>query len=233
VIHLLNFEFRHHPARRRMRELVTGGALGSIRHLTWIHHSAGSTLPLRQHGWLFRRELGGGWIGAWASHAIDPVRWVLGEVDLESVHAVLRTDVPRRPTGDADGSTDAVDTEDGLIADILTRGGATVSLDSTFAAPAPTAPRIIVVGTKATLECVADRRITVRSADGEQAEEIDVGSDHVDRHDAAMVRWAEVVRDAVHDRHQIEPSFADGLACDLVLDRLRAGTRVVAPTDVD
>ena len=42
-----------------------------------------------------------------------------------------------------------------------------------------------------------------------------------------------VVRDAVHDRHQIEPSFADGLACDLVLDRLRAGTRVVAPTDVD
>ena len=40
-----------------------------------------------------------------------------------------------------------------------------------------------------------------------------------------MRRWAELVRDAVRDHRPIEPSFADGLACDRVLDQLRRGWR--------
>jgi predicted dehydrogenase len=227
--HLVNFEFRHHPARLRLRELITSGVAGGVRHLAWVHHTAGSTQPMRPHGWLFRRDCGGGWIGAWAPHAVDTVRWLLGDIDVASVHAVLRTDVPVRPSSDGDREPMRVDVEDGLVADFVTTAGATVSLDSTFAAAAASPPRIVVIGGDAVIECLADRRITVRSPAGNAVEEIDVGPPGAERHDVAMSRWAEVVRDAVRDGRQIQPSFADGVECDRVLDRLRAGRRMVAP----
>jgi predicted dehydrogenase len=63
-----------------MRELVAAGALGTVEHVVWTHHSAGSRSPLRPFGWLFDRERGGGWIGAWASHAIDSLRFTFGEI---------------------------------------------------------------------------------------------------------------------------------------------------------
>jgi predicted dehydrogenase len=227
--HFVNFEFRHHPARLRLHELITAGVVGEVRHIAWVHHTAGSTQPMRSHGWLFRRDCGGGWIGAWASHAVDTVRWLLGDIDVESVHAVLRTDVPVRPTSDRDGEPMRVDVEDGMVADFVTAAGATVSLDSTFAAAAASPPRIVVIGSDAMIECVADRRITVRSPAGDARQEIDLGPPGAERHDAAMARWAAVVRDAVRDGRQIGPSFADGVECDRVLDRLRDGRRMVAP----
>jgi hypothetical protein len=38
-----------------------------------------------------------------------------------------------------------------------------------------------------------------------------------------MRAWAERVRDAVREGEPLTPSFADGLACRRVLDRLVAG----------
>jgi hypothetical protein len=45
-----------------------------------------------------------------------------------------------------------------------------------------------------------------------------------DRHDDPMLRFAEVVRDAVTTGEVTPgvPTFADGHACDVVLDQLRA-----------
>ena len=41
VIALCNFEFRFHPVRRLLRELVRTDALGPIEHVQWTHLSAG------------------------------------------------------------------------------------------------------------------------------------------------------------------------------------------------
>jgi predicted dehydrogenase len=219
VVHLVNFEFRHSPGRRRIKELLDDGAVGRPEHLLWTHISAGSRAPLRGHGWLFDRSLGGGWIGAWGSHAVDTIRWLLG--DIVEARAELRTTISERPDGD--GNLVACDAEDGFTATMELESGATVAIDTTFAAPADVAPRIVIIGSEGVIESVADTRISLRRDRGR--EDIDIPQPEGDRHAAPMAAWAEVVRDAVTEGQQIAPSFSDGLACDLVLDQLRYGLR--------
>ncbi len=81
-------------------------------------------------------------------------------------------------------------------------------------------------GTRAVVEVIADDRITIRPAGGERGdiETIDLGTTGADRHLEPMRRFAEVVREAVTSRAVPDhaPTFADGRACDAVLDRLRA-----------
>lgn len=217
-LHLLNFEFRYDPTRELVRSLIADGAVGEPEHVSWTHLSAGSRAPLRPHGWLFDRSAGGGWIGAWGSHAVDFLRWTFG--DVASVAARPRTTIPERP--DRDGHAQPCDAEDGFTAALRLTGGVSVSIDSSFAAPVTLAPRLVVAGSEGVLECVADARVTVRR--GSERKEYERPSDG-DPHLAPMQRWAEVVRDAVADgiAPSGAPTFADGFACAEVLDALRAG----------
>jgi predicted dehydrogenase len=91
VLHLLNFEFRQEPTRVALRQVVADGRIGDPVHLHWAAFNSGSRRPLRQYGWLFDRDLGGGWIGAFGSHVIDTIRWLLGEVT--DATATRRTDI--------------------------------------------------------------------------------------------------------------------------------------------
>ena len=138
---------------------------------------------------------------------------------------MLRTEIDARP--DATGELRPVDAEDGFTAWLRTDRDVSVAIDSSSACAATLASRLVVNGTEGVLECVADARLTLRRDDGTRTDiEVDNGPDpHVE----PMRRWAEVVRDAVRDRRPVEPSFADGLACDRVLDQLRRGTRREPP----
>jgi predicted dehydrogenase len=230
-LHLVNFEFRFDPVRRRMREVVAAGALGPVEHVSWVHVTAGSRLPLRPYGWLFDRERGGGWIGAWASHAIDALRFSFGEVDAV-VSSRPRLAVTHRPDPEApDGPWRECTAEDGLAALLELRGGVSVAVDSTFAASASLPPRITVVGRDATLENVADDRLTLRHG-ATAREHLTVPlRDHPDHHAAPMHALASAVRDAMRSGEASPElaTFADGLACDEVLATLRAAPLVVAP----
>ena len=102
--------------------------------------------------------------------------------------------------------------------------GATVAIDSGFAAVANVTPRFTVFGSEAVAELTGETRISVRRSDGTR-EVIDAeGSASADAHLVPMRRFAEVVRDAVSSRTVPAgaPTFADGRACDEVLARLRA-----------
>jgi predicted dehydrogenase len=218
-IHLLNFEFRYDPMREQLRTLLASGAIGAPEHASWTHVSAGSRVPLRAHGWLFDRSMGGGFVGAWGSHAIDTLRLSIGEV--VAAEGVCRTTVTTRP--DRDGRPQSCDAEDGFIASLMFAGGATAAIDATFAATASIAPRLVVSGSDGVLECVADARITVKRSDGTRDEHTrpETGGDpHVE----PMQRFAVVVRDALEAGvvPPGAPTFADGLACARVLDAIRA-----------
>jgi predicted dehydrogenase len=177
---------------------------------------------LRRYGWLFDRERGGGWIGAWGSHAIDTIRWCFGEI--AAVDARARIDIAERP--DEHGALHECTAEDGITATLGLATGATVSIDSTFAASAAVPPRLTVLGADAVCEIVADVRIGVRRSDGTREDLTPAPRTRsgTDRHDDPMRRFAEVVRDVVTSGEVPPgvPTFADGRACDVVLDRLRA-----------
>jgi predicted dehydrogenase len=86
------------------------------------------------------------------------------------------------------------------------------------------AHRIVVTGSEGVLEVVGDQKVTWRRADGTRDEFSEVRSEaEGDPHLVPMRRWAELLRDAVRSGEPIVPSFADGLACRRVLDRLLAG----------
>ncbi len=230
VIALCNFEFRYAPARTMLRGLVQDGWIGAVEHVQWTHISAGSRVPLRPFGWLFDRGLGGGWIGAWGSHAIDTLRFTFG-AEVDETRALPRIDVAERP--DADGVMHECTAEDGLAAALVLANGVTVTIDSSFAATVNVPPRLTVYGAGGALEVVADTRITLRGADG-QTQTIDVPEPEGDRHTEPMRQFAHVVRDAIVSGEVPvhAPTFADGRACDSVLDALRAAP-MTRPEDVE
>jgi predicted dehydrogenase len=219
VVALLNFEFRHHPGRARLRELVQDGAVGTVEHVQWNAFNAGSRIPLRSYGWLFDASRGGGWIGAWGSHAIDFLRWTFGEL----TDAGARTQVTIAERPDRDGNRFECTAEDAFTAWMRTAGGATVTIDTSFVAPANVPPRITVLGSGGVLESVGDQRITLRTNEG-ASEVFAFDAPAEDPHLVPMRAWAQVVRDAVRDGKvpDGEPTFTDGVECARVMDRLRA-----------
>ena len=205
-----NFEFRFAPARQRLRDLVQSGELGTIEHVQWMHISSGSRVPLRKWGWLFDRDRGGGWVGAWASHAVDTLRWMFGEI--ADVRSQPRTDIRERP--DEHGTMHPCTAEDGLTATLVLENGTTVVIDSSFAAAATVAPRLTVFGSAAVAELVNDARLVVHGQD--IREDFASNSDH---HVQPMQRFAAAL--TTEEPALDLPTFADGLACDRVLTRLR------------
>jgi predicted dehydrogenase len=217
VVHAVNFEFRHQPARRRVHDLVRADAIGRVEHVQWTSTSAVFRRPLREHGWLFDRSRGGGWVGAWGSHAVDALRWLVGEISDARAHC--RVTIPERPG--PDGRPHPVDAEDAFTAWFEFDSGSTAAMDSSSVAPASVAHRIVITGSAGVLEVVADTKVIWRRGDGTREEFEDVRSERGgDPHLVAMQRWAELVRNAVRDGEPIVPSFTDGLACRRVLDRL-------------
>jgi predicted dehydrogenase len=216
VLHLLNFEFRQDPTRVALRQVVGSGGIGAPVHLHWTAFNSGSRRPLRPYGWLFDREAGGGWIGAFGSHVIDTVRWMVGEI--ASATATRRTDIPERP--DATGTMHRCTAEDAFTAQLQIEGGATATIDTAFAAPVNVMPRLTVFGTEGVAELVGASELHVRRA-GEPPTVQTFAPFDGDPHLPAMRPWAALVREAVETRRQITPSFADGVACARVMDMLR------------
>ncbi len=218
AVALLNFEFRHHPGRIALRALLQDGAIGTVEHVQWTVFGAGFRVPVRPYGWLFDRERGGGWIGAWGSHVIDFLRWTFG--DLVDASARLRTDMPERP--DAEGTMHRCTAEDGFTALLTTGSGASVTIDTTFVATKNAPPRVVVLGSDGTLESIADGRITLRNDSGTQ-EVFTFDPPREDPHLVPMRAWAEVVRDSVREGAVPEgvPTFVDGVEVAKVMDALR------------
>ncbi len=214
----VNFEFRFHPARIALRDLVRSGRIGSVEHISWIHHTAGSRVPLRPHGWLFETAAGGGWAGAWSSHVLDAVRWVTG-AEIDDVAGTRRQAIVDRPS--RDGVTRRGDAEDGFTASLTLDSGATVGIDSTFAAPRSLPSRVDVIGSDGLISVVADEQIVVRLVDGTK-QELTIpalaGDPHLGPMQVLAAHLVAMVRGG--SPHADLATFADGRACRRALDRV-------------
>lgn len=218
IPHFVDLEFRCDPIREHMHALVADGAVGTIEHVAWLHLTSGSRHPRRVYGWLFDAARGGGFIRAWAPHAVDFVRWCAGEV--REATAARRLTVAERP--DADGEMRECSAEDGFTATLATVGGATVMFDASFAASTSVAPRLVLAGSDGVLVNEGDQRLTL--VRGAEREVVATAAPGADRHEEPMRRFAARVVDAVRtEKNPGLPTLADGVAIARVLDKLRSG----------
>jgi predicted dehydrogenase len=218
VLAFLNFENRYDAARMRMRALIEDGAIGMPEHAQFSMLLSTTRLPLRPYGWLFDDALGGGWLRALGSHLVDWSRWTFGEV--VDASGQLRTAITVRPG--ADGDLHRCTADDGFLAALRSERGVTTVIDSSSAAPVNVTPTLVVVGSAGVLESVADRRIALHTETG--AKELFAADAGGNALFSAQRAFAGVIRDAVRDgvAPAGAPTFADGLAWNEVMERIRA-----------
>jgi predicted dehydrogenase len=221
VIHLINFEFRHDPARQQIKQWIDLGVIGEVHHMAWTMYSNGS--QGRRYGWLFDKDAGGGWIGAYGAHVIDAMRWMVGEI--ESAQSTCRTDISTRTT--ASGESFDCTAEDAFSATLLFENGATGMIDTCFGNSEYRPQLIEVLGTEGAivLNGVSDLQLRIG---GEEKERLHFDPPPGDPHEPAFRNWAAAVVKAVLEKEQIRPSFEDGVACAVVMDDLR--TNAVWPS---
>jgi predicted dehydrogenase len=111
VVDCVGFNYRHVPAIARARRVVASGEIGVPTHarvqlLTDYAAHPGSPLS-----WRYAVDRGGhGVLGDLASHGVDLLRFVLG--DVTGVLAQTAIHIPRRPIADAHGHYAVLDVTD-------------------------------------------------------------------------------------------------------------------------
>jgi predicted dehydrogenase len=218
VLNFLNFEFRRDPLRLKLKSLIEGGAIGAPQHVSWT--SLMDRGRNRPHGWLFEKETGGGWIGAYGSHVVDALRWLFGEVAEAKGH--LRTEVKERrdrerPTELSHPCT----AEDAFTAWLRMESGVTVSIDTAFAAAVTAPERFVVFGDQGALQVSGGKEVLLLKPDREP-ERFTFREGETDPHKPGIDLWIAEICKAVAEGRQLAPDFRDGLACAKTLDRLRA-----------
>lgn len=213
VLHFVNFENRYDPARQCVRAAIADGAIGEPEHVAFTMLMSVSRWPLRPYGWLFDAAAGGGWLRAMGSHLIDFTRWTFGEI--VDVASQLRTAVTERT--DAEGDVHRCTAEDGFALMLRSEHGVSVVMNSSSAASLNLPLSMLVVGSHGLLEELGSQ-VVLRTREGDRKVlDVEGSSDPLF---VAMQRYAEVVRDAVHERYvpADTPTFDDGLACALVIE---------------
>lgn len=218
VLHFLNFEFRCDPQREKLKALLDEHAVGQPLHLSYTSHlSYGRAMP---HGWLFDKELGGGWIGAFASHVVDSLHWLFG--DVVDVRCQPRIDVMARKDRDPDDDTKHRATaEDAVVAVFRMENGVTACLDTSFSAAVELPAEISLLGSDGVIQLPPDSDVVLRRH--RQEPQRFMTSDGGDPIQRAMQRWLARVTEAVKARQPMTPDFATGFRCARVLDAMRSG----------
>lgn len=241
---MVGFNYRRVPALALARQRISEGALGTVRQVRisylqdWlVDDGAPMTWRLR------REEAGSGALGDLGSHAVDQVRFLLGQ-EVVDVSGSTETFVPRREGPDG---PESVTVDDAAWATLRTDAGAVVSLEvSRMATGRKNGLSIEVFGSAGALSFDLEslNELWVSSGDTgfcrtlvTEPDHPYVGSwwppghvlgwDHTFTHQAA-----DFVRAIAHDQDP-SPSFEDGLAVQRVLDAIDhdAGGRRAARYD--
>ena len=233
---MVGFNYRRVPALALAQRHIAEGRLGDVRQVRvsylqdWL---ADDAAPMT---WRLRRELAGsGALGDLASHAVDQVRFLLGQ-EVTAVNAMTHTFVPQR-TG-ADGPEE-VTVDDAAWGTLRTDGGAVVSLEVTRMATArKNALGIEVYGSNGALrfdlESLNHLDVCLDGADSFSRQLVTEQHDpyidgwwppgHVLGWDATFTNQAADFLAALAAGREPTPSFEDGIAVQRVLAAIEASS---------
>lgn len=215
LFNALNFEFRFLPIRRTLKQLIDDGAIGTPERVLWTSESSLSRDPMRPFGWIFEESLGGGWLRAWGSHAVDHAAWLFGSVKARDAR-LFRT-LAERP--DPVGELHAVTADDGFAIALDTVANVDVRVSSSFAAPVTLPEQLLVVGNEAVLALNADVSLAVMRP-GQETEIIEDHERVLPPVPHALRLLLADLREAMQNGTEFEATFEAGLACARVLDDL-------------
>lgn len=122
----LNFEFRFVPAWMQLKTLLSENYVGQTRliKIDWL--VPGRADPTRPWSWHASKELGGGSLGALASHTFDYIAWLFGPV--KRLCARLTTTIPTRPDPNS-GKAKTVDADDTCVLILELQDGTTCQIN--------------------------------------------------------------------------------------------------------
>jgi predicted dehydrogenase len=243
-VHMIDHELRFNPNRMRIAELIHGGELGEIRHVSIANVGNSWTDPAsRPKGdWWSLAERGGGRLGANGSHQTDLLRWWLGEVAW--VTGAALTMVPDRTdpataepwTATADDVTHfTLEMASGAFAQVLLSGVAAHPLGNTTQ----------ICGAKGTILISNDDERLHFARAGQSFADITADDPNASLPGLGRGIWnvsvVALLRELTTAIRENRPpargaTFHDGLANQRVLDAVRrSGTdrRALRPEDVD
>jgi predicted dehydrogenase len=134
----VGFNYRHAPAVALARQLIAGGEIGRVTHSRFRFFSDYAAHPEGALTWRFERARGGnGVLGDLASHGVDLVRHLLGEIDALVADTAIFVPQRARPSATAVGHTRAtggelgpVENEDYVSSQLRMSSGARVVLEA-------------------------------------------------------------------------------------------------------
>jgi predicted dehydrogenase len=230
---LIDHELRFDPRRIALRELVNGGALGEVLHITYTIYSSGRRDPAQPWSWWSDQAQGGGMWGAVGSHAVDAVRVLAGEVD--AVRGRIETFVKERHDPAHGGAMRAVTSDDFAAAWLHLRSGAHATM-TLSAVEGDRRHELLVAMARGAARIEEGRPLLVREGSGEWRE---AATDDDLPPSAALgipdtdwarcfIRFARAIAASIQEGRNTVPGaadFHDGHRNQLVLD---AGRRSAA-----
>jgi predicted dehydrogenase len=139
----VGFNYRNAPAVERARALLAAGEIGDVTHARVRLFSDYAAHPEGALSWRFERARGGnGVLGDLASHGVDLVRYLLGEIDALVADTAIFVPSRPRPTGAtaghgrASGEPGPVENEDYVGGLLRMASGARVVLEASRVAVA-------------------------------------------------------------------------------------------------
>lgn len=109
LLALVDHEMRFQPGWQAARSLLRSGEIGRVRHAKSIFRAPHRGDPELTWNWWSDVKMGGGALGAIASHIMDAFHWFL-DTDISSVYCQLHTNIKARR--DASGDVRPVTSDD-------------------------------------------------------------------------------------------------------------------------
>jgi predicted dehydrogenase len=227
-VHLMDYELRFNPNRRKVKTLIEGGFIGRPRHALITLVGLVRVMPWT---WWSDAERGGGILGALGSHQTDLLRYWLGEIT--GVSGVTRTFTPTRPLPET-GEARAVTSDDFDAFTLEFASGAAGTVIVSAAAAHPRGPRLEVWGDEGTLVLDESEKLwgARRGHDFQEITERETvspppGMEYLPLWGLSFVRLVDHLVAALLEGSPVSPAatFADGLQVQRVMDAVRGPAR--------
>lgn len=137
VKHQVTFHNRFVPAVLRARQLLDQGFVGDVFSFQSRYHRSSYVDPNKPISWKLRMETsGGGALVDLGAHALDLLRYLLG--DVTAVRATLRTLIPQRPAAPGSSQLVPVDVDDFALLELRMASGAFGTMEASRVATGAT-----------------------------------------------------------------------------------------------